>query len=328
MVRTLAATAGFALAAVIVVAGALGGLLATIVSPAAPADASPYALADIPPDYLAFYQRSATLCPGLDWTILAAIGSIESDHGRSQLPGVHNGHNGVLNGTDGARGPMQFLPSTFDAVHGAHSDDVGPNIYDPAHAIPAAAHHLCDTGVREGNVRQAIFAYNHARWYVDKILAHAEQYRGVPAPNRPGDLRLDWPPEQATMPDPTTTGGRITPRTYVLVRALQQRGMTGDGIACFGYRPNPTSDHPRGRACDIFFDPHNPQSVAEGWRVVNWLITHQARLGIKYIVWDDLFWSAADPRWVTYHSDVYGCPNPSPAADTSCHRDHAHASLY
>jgi hypothetical protein len=41
------------------------------------------ALADIPGDYLTLYQQAAAVCPGLDWTVLAAIGKIESDHGRS-----------------------------------------------------------------------------------------------------------------------------------------------------------------------------------------------------------------------------------------------------
>jgi ABC-type cobalt transport system substrate-binding protein len=51
------------------------------------------ALADIPPDYLALYRAAAGVCPGLDWSILAAIGKIETDHGRSTLPGVSSGEN-------------------------------------------------------------------------------------------------------------------------------------------------------------------------------------------------------------------------------------------
>src|SRR5689334_4628425 len=70
------------------------------------------ALADIPTDYLALYQRAATECPGLDWSILAAIGKVESDHGRSALPGVADGTENAFH----ARGPMQFLQPTFDGV--------------------------------------------------------------------------------------------------------------------------------------------------------------------------------------------------------------------
>ncbi|MEN3358469.1 MAG: hypothetical protein V7637_2451, partial [Mycobacteriales bacterium] len=49
------------------------------------------AVADIPTDYLVGYQAAAPVCPGLSWTVLAGIGKIESDHGRSTLPGVHSG---------------------------------------------------------------------------------------------------------------------------------------------------------------------------------------------------------------------------------------------
>lgn len=51
------------------------------------------ALSDIPGDYLALYRAAAATCPGLDWSVLAAIGKVETDHGRSQLPGVHSGQN-------------------------------------------------------------------------------------------------------------------------------------------------------------------------------------------------------------------------------------------
>lgn len=47
---------------------------------------SPQAIADIPANYLALYQDAARVCPGLHWSILAAIGKVESNHGRSTLP--------------------------------------------------------------------------------------------------------------------------------------------------------------------------------------------------------------------------------------------------
>jgi hypothetical protein len=51
---------------------------------------------------LALYQQAAATCPGLPWTILAAIGTVESDNGQSTLPGVHSGSNSA-----GAEGPMR-----------------------------------------------------------------------------------------------------------------------------------------------------------------------------------------------------------------------------
>jgi hypothetical protein len=70
--------------------------------------ASAAATAAIPPAMLALYQQSAETCPGLPWTILAAIGTIESDNGQSNLPGVRSGANAA-----GAMGLMQFEPATF-----------------------------------------------------------------------------------------------------------------------------------------------------------------------------------------------------------------------
>lgn len=64
---------------------------------------SPTALSDIPADYLALYRAAATVCPGLSWSVPAAIGKVETNHGRSTLPGVHDGENskgaGVISGS-------------------------------------------------------------------------------------------------------------------------------------------------------------------------------------------------------------------------------------
>ena len=97
------------------------------------------ALDDIPPDYLALYRAAAGVCPGLDWAILAAIGKIETDHGRSALPGVAPG---TVNAAE-AGGPMQFLQPSFDGVLARHQLPPGgaspPSRYDPHDAIYAAA---------------------------------------------------------------------------------------------------------------------------------------------------------------------------------------------
>ena len=144
------------------------------------------ALADIPPDYLALYREAAGVCPKLDWTILAAIGKIETNHGRSTLPGVSSGQNSA-----GAGGPMQFLQSTFDSVVARHPLPPGgatpPSRYNPHDAIYAAAYYLCDSGAGRGDVDGAIFAYNHAQWYVNEVLAQAQQYADAAATVGTGD---------------------------------------------------------------------------------------------------------------------------------------------
>ncbi len=79
----------------------------------------------------------------------------------------------------GAGGPMQFLQSTFHGVVGRHALPAGgatpPSRYNPHDAIYAAAYYLCDSGAPK-DLRKAIFAYNHADWYVDEVLAQAKKY--------------------------------------------------------------------------------------------------------------------------------------------------------
>lgn len=143
-------------------------------------------IADIPPDYCLLYLTAAPHCPGLDWTVLAAIGKVETDHGRAQLPGVHNGENYA-----GAGGPMQFLAPTFNGVLAAHQLPPGgaspPSRYNPHDAVHAAAFMLCDNGVRRGDLRAAIFSYNHADWYVDMVLEQAAKYAEASASIGNGD---------------------------------------------------------------------------------------------------------------------------------------------
>jgi hypothetical protein len=122
-----------------------------------------------PTNYLQLFQASAaTYCPGLSWTVLAAIGQIESADGQNVGPS-----------TAGARGPMQFLPSTW-ATWGidGFGDTGAPNILNPFDAVPSAARLLCADGAASGSagLRQAIFDYNHATWYVDEVLALAAEY--------------------------------------------------------------------------------------------------------------------------------------------------------
>ncbi len=93
-----------ALAGIVVVASAISVLGVNSAAPSA----STAATATIPPAMLALYQKAAVTCPGLPWTVLAAIGTVESDNGQSNLPGVHSGANAA-----GAEGPMQFEPATF-----------------------------------------------------------------------------------------------------------------------------------------------------------------------------------------------------------------------
>jgi Transglycosylase SLT domain len=129
-------------------------------------------LAAIPAPYLTWYVRAARTCPGLRWEVLAGIGTMESDNGRSHARGVRHGRN-----RKGAEGPMQFERPTFAeyAVRADRSARLSP--YDPEDAIFTAARMLCaDGGGSARRLRGAIFAYNHARWYVRDVLVIAARY--------------------------------------------------------------------------------------------------------------------------------------------------------
>lgn len=139
------------------------------------------AAADIPPALVPIY-RSAGRRYGVPWSVLAAIGKVESDHGRSGEAGVTSG----VNSYGCCAGPMQFsVPPAYDtwgeyAVDG--NGDGRKDVYDPADAIPAAARMLAANGART-NLAGAIYVYNHAWWYVQKVLDLAKAYAaGAPAP--------------------------------------------------------------------------------------------------------------------------------------------------
>ena len=121
-----------------------------------------------PSTYLQLFRASAArYCPGMSWTVLAAIGQIESGDGSNMGPS-----------SAGALGPMQFMPSTWrEWGITAFGESGAPDIMDPFDAVPAAARLLCAAGA--GSPRGlygAVFVYNHADWYVNEVLALAQQY--------------------------------------------------------------------------------------------------------------------------------------------------------
>jgi outer membrane biosynthesis protein TonB len=122
----------------------------------------------VPPFLLPIYQ-AAGIEYGIRWEVLAAINEIETDYGRN------------LNvSSAGAVGWMQFMPATW-ATYGIDANEDGrKDPYNPVDAIFAAARYLKAANY-ENDVRAAIFAYNHADWYVDSVLLRARLIAGVPA---------------------------------------------------------------------------------------------------------------------------------------------------
>ena len=191
-----------------------------LVKGAVPSSSSPVALdsTGIPVRALEGYRRAASLVNSadpachIDWALLAAIGRVESNHGRfggNRLdsagvaqPGIIgiplDGSNGTAritdtddglldrdNAFDRAVGPMQFIPSTWNIV-GVDADGDGfKNPQDMVDAASSAAIYLC-SGPGDLNspsdLRAAIMRYNASDSYVQMVTALADTYRlGVSA---------------------------------------------------------------------------------------------------------------------------------------------------
>jgi hypothetical protein len=121
----------------------------------------------VPETFMRLYVDAARSCPGMSWTLLAAVGQVESGHGANTNTSYA-----------GAQGPMQFMPATF-AAYGVDGDKDGDtDIHDPADAVFSAAHYLCANGAGRGGeaLARAVWHYNHAEWYVQLVLKLAGQY--------------------------------------------------------------------------------------------------------------------------------------------------------
>ena len=166
----------------------------------------------IPAPALSAYQRAAQIIDSADkscnipWELIAAIGRVESDHGRYggntltqngvSKPGIYgiplNGKNGtqVVNDTDGGQldhdpvydravGPMQFIPSTWQVVKVDANGDGQRNPQDINDASLATAVYLCsgkDNLSTRGGQEAAVLRYNHSQSYVNLVLRLMESY--------------------------------------------------------------------------------------------------------------------------------------------------------
>jgi murein DD-endopeptidase MepM/ murein hydrolase activator NlpD len=128
----------------------------------------------IPPFLLPIYQAAGTQY-GVRWELLAAINEIETDYGRN-----------LSRSSAGAVGWMQFLPGTWKLYGVDANGDGKKDPYNPVDAIFSAARYLRAAGAGQ-DLRGAVFAYNHADWYVDSVLLRARLIAGLP-PNLVGSL--------------------------------------------------------------------------------------------------------------------------------------------
>ncbi len=110
--------------------------------------------------------KAAGAAYGVPWEVLGAINKIESNFGRNMGPS-----------SAGAVGWMQFMPSTWERW-GTDADGDGlANPWDPEDGVYSAARYLAAAGAAD-DLYRAIFAYNHADWYVQDVLELARIFSG------------------------------------------------------------------------------------------------------------------------------------------------------
>ncbi len=175
----LAGTAGadtFAVVPVTVAAAPAAALLPTVTPNVAGSVSVPFDLMTPPaaseqlayPQLLSIWQQAGSTY-GIPWQVLASINKVESNFGRNMGPS-----------SAGAVGWMQFMPSTWLRWGTDANGDGVADPWNPADAIYSAARYLAAAG-GGADLHRAVFAYNHADWYVNEVLGLANVY-GAGAP--------------------------------------------------------------------------------------------------------------------------------------------------
>jgi len=227
---------------------------------------------DIPGSLVPIYTQAAARY-GLGArgpAVLAAINWIETDFGRD-----------LATSSAGAIGFMQFMPSTWAAYGIDANADGSADPRDPWDAIFAAARYLRANGA-PGDWSRAVFAYNHADWYVQKVLARADGYQApgaaaaaaacaaAPATGRLAKLIAEANRIDALRSNYLYGGGHVTPApatppwdcSSAWSRVLQVAGyaiptMTSSGFMTWG-DPGP------GRHVTLYATPAHVYGTIDG----------------------------------------------------------------
>jgi len=158
----------------------------------------------VPPTLIPIYQRAAATY-GLGPqgpSILAGINEIETAFGSN------------LNvSSAGAQGWMQFIPSTWESYGVDANGDGVRDPYNPEDAIYAAANYLSAAGM-PADTYTAIYAYNHADWYVEEVLANAACYAGIGSSSAVGGFALT-PQLEVLSCQPSEDWKRQVPQEYM-----------------------------------------------------------------------------------------------------------------
>ena len=257
------------------------------------------AIAEIRAELLATYQEAATSCPGMAWQILAAIGKVETNHGRSTLPGVHSGANFA-----GAMGPMQFLSGTWQA-YGVDGDQDGQkDIYNPTDAIWGAANYLCRNGAgQRDRLERAIWHYNHSQTYVTTVLGHARRYGWG---STPSGTNAEAAGGLVTVGG-ITVAASLAPNVAALLQAAAADGLRLGGG---GYRSYQAQIEARKRnGCpDVFTAPASSCRVPTARPGQS---MHERGLAVDFTCNGILIQSRASPcwQWLSRRAAAYGLLN-------------------
>jgi len=261
--------------------------------------ASARAEAEIPAQYLSLYQQAAQRY-GLDWSILAGIGKVECDHGRDPDPSCTK--EGATNSA-GAGGPAQFLAATWSQYGVDGNGDGVIDRWNPADAIFGMANYLHASGA-PSDYKKAIFAYNHAGWYVEEVEHWASLYRGSPSsPSSPGSSEATA--TGSTAPVVFTAGERalLSPADgHVALIPSQAPGvvqamvMAGNELQELPYGATGHPD-PRGATSEDCSSTLNYVFYRSGVRPIDEIVRDNP-LAQDYVHWGD----PGPGRWVTIYA--------------------------
>jgi Transglycosylase SLT domain len=166
---------------------------------------------DRPPSFLIPIYMQAGRRYDVPWEVLASINAIESDYGRD-----------LSTSSAGAVGWMQFEPSTWRQYGMAVDGHSVPNPYDPVDAIFSAARYLAAAGAAQ-DVSKAVYAYNHATWYVDEVLSRARAIAGhaqyARATIKRGTFSVSFATGRKRRPTVTYHGGVLSPYDRLIAAA-------------------------------------------------------------------------------------------------------------
>jgi hypothetical protein len=233
--------------------------------------------------------------------------------------------------------------SPLDAMLVCHVAGCG-RVTGSVSGVPRAGEAGCDDRCAALVARYLAAVHDHVRQYavVPPVPAPPPPSAAPRATARPPAGLLDpaaWTggATGCTVPDPT--GGRCltgaTRHGFDAVAATFDGWHSGPAIRSAGcwdrHAWNPRSDHPQGRACDLFATRAGRfaggAELADGWRVARWLRDNAGPLRVKYVIWQGRYWApdvADQDGWGRRYSGggVYDV-----STATGGHYDHVHVSF-